>query len=173
MKNFLLLPPIHALFLTLLVACQPSSEDSKTIKYDLAGIWESTFEIKGSSNQIIKNRILLTLSEDSYQYSWYKKLVAEDDSSVIYDWIEVSRENGRSSMTEGYMQWTADIYGHRRYNKNSGTWTQLRMHPSSNDHAIFSSLEGNKLTLKEDYNMDGDYNGFFDKPETLIFLKKE
>ncbi|CAH9019083.1 hypothetical protein [Candidatus Nitrosacidococcus sp. I8] len=157
------------LFLALLIACQPS-EDTKIVKYDLAGTWESTFEIKGSKDQIEKNRVLLTLSEGTYQYSWYKKLIKEDDTT---DWIEISREVGRVSMTEGYMQWTADSYGHRRYNKSNDTWTQLRMHPSSNDHAVFSSLEGNKLTLKEDYNVDGDYDGFFNRPETLIFLKKE
>ncbi|BAW80888.1 hypothetical conserved protein [Candidatus Nitrosoglobus terrae] len=156
---------VFTLALTL-SACQSNKN------HGLIGVWESEVNKQPRGNEILSIKKEIRFSDNTYQYSWYKKL-AMKEGSIIYDWSEVARETGWDSITEGYMQWTANLYGAAKYNKEAGGWSSIKMSPSTNNHSIFFSLNGNKLILKEDLNLDGDFDDVIDgEAEITLYLKK-
>lgn len=155
-----------------LTACQSNNQDKKD-DVDLTGIWEARPASQKVSNGTLEVKGEITFSDNNYQQSWYKKLTAKD-GSVIYDWSESARETGWDSITSGYMQWTANFYGTAEYDEETRMWSAINMWPSTNTHSIFFSLKDDQLTLKEDYNLDGNFNAVVDgQPETLVYFKKE
>jgi hypothetical protein len=159
------------ILILVLAACQSggglSAED-----FGLAGTWEAKLKTEKENGGILETKGEITFSDNTYKYSWYKRLVAEDGSTV-YSWSETSRETGSTSISSDYMEWTADSYGTAEYNAGTQTWGSINMQSSTNDYAVFYSLEGDKLTLKEDYNLDGDFEDVFGMPETVLYSKKK
>ena len=45
------------------------------------------------------------------------------------------------------------------------------MKSTKNDVAIQYTVDGNKLILKEDQNLDGDFDDVFGSPETMTYTK--
>lgn len=170
MSKFPLIPSIIILILGL-AACQSNNQDKKDV--DLTGTWKAKLGDQKVSSGTLEVQGEITFSDNNYQQSWYKKLIAKDDS-VIYDWSESTRETGWDSITSGYMQWTANFYGTAEYDEETRMWSAINMWPSTNTHSILFSLKGDQLTLKEDYNLDGDFNDIVGgKPETLVYSKEK
>jgi hypothetical protein len=136
--------------------------------FKVNGVWEGEFPDKTDPAATLKGKV--TFSDNVYTYSWYKKLVGPDNAPV-YDWTETARETGSVSFAPDYMEWTADSFGEAEYNDGTKTWSEVAMKSSKNDYAIQYKLDGNKLTLKEDINMDGDFDDVFQSPETLTYTK--
>lgn len=170
MKRFPLILSISILAL-IVTACQ-SGPGAKEI--GLAGTWEAKLGTEGEDGKIRHRKGEVTFSDHSYKYSWYEKLVSKD-GSVIYDWSERARETGSVSFMpeHKYMKWEADSYGTAQYNPGTKTWTAVSMSDSANTYTVLYSLDGDTLTLKEDYNLDGDYEDVIGKPETLVYTRKK
>ncbi|QBQ53217.1 hypothetical protein [Nitrosococcus wardiae] len=169
MKRFPLM--LFMAFLALvLAACQsggPGAED-----FGLAGTWEAELGTEKQNGGTLKTKGEVTFSGNTYKYSWYKKLI-DEDGSAVYDWSETSRETGSVSVSPDYMEWTANSYGTAEYNEGTQSWSAVDMKSTTNDYAIYYTVEGDKLTLKEDYNLDGDFDDVIGMPETVIYTKKE
>lgn len=170
MKRFLLMLCAFVIALGL-VACQsggPSAED-----FGLAGTWVTEFEPKQENGGTLQAKGEITFSGNTYKYSWFKKLIAED-GSIVYNWSETARETGSVSVSSDYMEWTANSYGTAEYNKGTQAWSSVNMKSTTNDYAIYYSIEGDKLTLKEDYNLDGDFDDVIGGlPETAVYTKEK
>jgi hypothetical protein len=138
--------------------------------FKVKGVWEAEFPDKTDAAGTLKSKGKVTLSDNVYTYSWYKKLVGPDNT-MVYDWAETARETGSASFAPDYMEWTADSFGEAEFNDGTKTWSSVAMKPSKNEYAIQYTVEGNKLTLKEDINMDGDFDDVFESPETLTYTK--
>jgi hypothetical protein len=134
------------------------------------GVWEAEFPDKTDAAGTLKQKGKVTFSDNSYTYTWYKKLIGPDNATV-YDWTETARETGSASFTPDYMEWTADSFGEAEYNDGTKTWGAIAMKSSKNEYAIQYTVEGDKLTLKEDINLDGDFDDVFESPETLSYNK--
>ncbi|MGR6034808.1 MAG: hypothetical protein ACU4EQ_02540 [Candidatus Nitrosoglobus sp.] len=160
-----------ALPILVLAACQ-SGGGSGAENFGLTGTWKADLGTQKENGGTLETKGEVTFSGNTYKYSWYKKLIAAD-GSVVYDWSETSRETGSASITSDYMEWTANSYGTAEYNEGMRSWSSINMQPSTNDYAIFYSLEDGKLTLKEDYNLDGDFEDVFGMPETVQYSKKK
>jgi hypothetical protein len=163
---------LFMVFLTLILAACQSGSGLGADNFGLAGTWEAELGTQEENGGTLETKGEVTFSGNTYKYSWYKKLIAED-GSVIYDWSETSRETGSVSITSDYMEWTANSYGTAEYNEGKQTWSSINMGPSANDYAIFYSLKDGKLTLKEDYNLDGDFDDVLGMPETVVYSKKK
>jgi hypothetical protein len=134
------------------------------------GVWEAEFPDKTDAAGTLKQKGKVTFSDNSYTYTWYKKLVGPDNATV-YDWTETARETGSASFAPDYMEWTADSFGEAEFNEGTKTWGDVGMKSSKNEYAIQYTVEGDTLTLKEDINLDGDFDDVFESPETLIYTK--
>jgi hypothetical protein len=143
---------------------------SSAAAFKVNGVWEGEFPDNTDTAGTLKSKGKVTLSDNVYTYSWYKKLVGPDNATV-YDWTETARETGSASFAPDYMEWTADSFGEAEFNDGTKTWSSVAMKPSKNEYAIQYTVEGNKLTLKEDINMDGDFDDVFESPETLTYTK--
>lgn len=154
-----------------LAACGEGGKSASSAEaFKVEGVWEAEFPDKTDAAGTLKGKGKVTLSDDVYTYSWYKKLVGPDNATV-YDWTETARETGRASFAPDYMEWTADSFGEAEYNDGTKTWSDVAMKSSKNDYAIQYKLDGNQLTLKEDINLDGDFDDVFESPETLTYTK--
>lgn len=136
----------------------------------VSGSWEAEFPGKTDPAGTLKAKGKVTFTGNDYTYAWYKKLVGPDGATV-YDWAETARETGSASFAPDYMEWTAESFGEAEYNDGTRTWGQVTMKSTKNDYAIQYALEGGKLTLKEDINLDGDFDDVFESPETLSYTK--
>ncbi len=156
-----------------LVACGEgggTSASGGADAYKVTGAWEAEFPDKSDSAGTAKSKGKVTFSGNDYTYSWYKKLLGQD-GAVVYDWTETARETGSASMTPEYMEWTADSFGEAEYNEGTRTWGSVAMKSSKNEYAIQYTLAGGKLTLKEDINLDGDFDDVFESAETTSYTK--
>jgi len=157
----------------ILLACQSGGGGPSAEELGLAGTWEAELGTEKENGGTLKTKGEVSFSGNTYKYSWYKKLIDEDDS-VVYDWSESARETGSTSLSPEYMEWTAKSYGTAEYNEGTQSWTPVNMKSSTNTYAIYYSLEGDQLTLKEDYNLDGDFDDVIGgMPETVRYTKKE
>ena len=138
--------------------------------FKVNGVWEAEFPDKTDAAGTLKSKGKVTFSDNVYTYSWYKKLVGPDNATV-YDWTENARETGSASFAPDYMEWTADSFGEAEYNDGTKTWGNVEMKSQKNDYAIQYKLDGNKLTLKEDINLDGDFDDVFESAETMTYTK--
>lgn len=145
-----------------------SASSADAVKVD--GVWEAEFTDKTDAVGTLKSKGKVTFSDNSYTYSWYKKLVGPDNAAV-YDWTETARETGSASFAPDYMEWTADSFGEAEYNDGTKTWGDVAMKSSKNEYAIQYTVDGNKLTLKEDINLDGDFDDVFESAETMTYTK--
>jgi hypothetical protein len=136
----------------------------------LTGSWEAQYPGKTDASGATTIKGKVEFSGDAFTYTWYEKRVGPDNQ-VVYDWTETMRETGKASATEGYMQWTADSFGEAEYNEVAKSWGAVNMKSSQNDYAITFSKDGDKLTMKEDINVDGDFDDTFTAPETLVYTK--
>lgn len=170
MKRFPSILVIATLALTV-IACQSSSGPAAE-DFGLAGTWEAKLATRDEDGKTVKEKGEVTFSGNTYKYSWYKKLINKDGSAV-YDWSETARETGGASIAPEYMEWTANSYGTAEYNSGTQQWSPVNMEASTNTYAIYYLIDGDKLTLKEDYNLDGDFEDVIGMPETLIYTKKE
>ena len=136
----------------------------------LTGTWQAEYTGKTDASGTTHVRGKVSFDDGNFTYIWYQKLLGPDNQ-VVYDWTETMRETGKVSATEGYMQWTADSFGEAVYNEVAKTWGPVNMKSSTNDYAITFSKDGDKLTLKEDINVDGDFDDVFTAPETLVYTK--
>lgn len=168
MKRFPLILFIGILALVV-AACQsgPGAE-----KFGLAGTWEAKFGTENENGKTLHKKGEVTFSGNTYKFSWYKKLVNED-GSVVYDWTETARETGSISFTSEYMEWAADSYGAAQYSAGTQRWSPISMGDSASTYVVYYSLDGDKLTLKEDYNLDGDFEDVIGMPETAVYTKKK
>jgi hypothetical protein len=155
-----------------MVACSKGGDKnaSSADAMKISGSWEAEFPDKTDPAGTIKAKGKVTLTGNGYTYAWYKKLVGSDGATV-YDWAETARETGSASFTTDYMEWTAESFGEAEYNDGNRTWGNVAMKSSKNDYAIQYTVQGNKLTLKEDINLDGDFDDVFESPETLAYTK--
>lgn len=157
-----------------LVACSEggggTSSGSAAENFNLGGAWEAEYPDKSDASGTGKAKGRIVLNGNSYTYSWYKKLIGPDNATV-YDWTETARETGSVSVSPDYMEWTADAFGEAQYNQGNRSWTAIDMKASKNDYAIQYTLDGGKLTIKEDINLDGDFDDVFEAPETLTYTK--
>jgi hypothetical protein len=155
-----------------LTACgeggDPSASGADAFK--VKGAWEAEFPDKTDAAGTLKQKGKVTFSDDGYTYAWYKKLIGLDNATV-YDWTETARETGSASFAPDYMEWTADSFGEAEFNEGTKTWGDVGMKSSKNEYAIQYTVEGDTLTLKEDINLDGDFDDVFESPETLIYTK--
>lgn len=170
MKRFPSILIIAILALTV-VACQSSSGPGAE-DFGLAGTWEAELFTEDENGKAMTEKGAITFSGNTYKYSWYKKL-ANKDGSTVYDWSEIARETGSASFAPEYMEWTADSYGTAEYNSGTQKWSPVNMESSTNTYAVFYSIDGDKLTLKEDYNLDGDFEDVLGMPETVVYTKQE
>ncbi len=138
--------------------------------FKVNGAWEAEFPDKTDAVGTLKGKGKVTFSDSVYTYSWYKKLVGPDNATV-YDWTETARETGSASFAPDYMEWTADSFGEAEFNDGTKTWSNVAMKSSKSDYAIQYTVEDGKLTLKEDINLDGDFDDVFESPETLTYTK--
>ncbi len=143
-----------------------SSADALKVK----GVWEAEFPDKTDAAGTLKAKGKVTFSDDGYTYAWYKKLVGPDKATV-YDWTETARETGSASFAPDYMEWTADSFGEAEYNDGTKIWGEIGMKSSKNEYAIQYKVEGSTLTLKEDINLDGDFDDVFESAETMSYTK--
>jgi hypothetical protein len=172
MKRFPLVVLIAILAL-ILSACQSGGGGSSAEELGLAGTWEAELGTEEKNDGTLTTKGEVTFSGNTYKYAWYKRLV-DEDGSVVYDWSETARETGSASISPEYMEWTAKSYGTAEYNEGTHSWTPVNMKSSTNTYAILYSLEGDKLTLKEDYNLDGDFDDVIGgMPETVHYTKKK
>ncbi|MGH8511016.1 MAG: hypothetical protein ACREU8_06425 [Gammaproteobacteria bacterium] len=157
-----------------LAACGGESDDTAASaspdSFNLGGTWEVEFPDLSDSLGSHKSKGKVALAGDTYTYSWYKSLIGTN-GQVVYEMTETARETGSVSATPEYMEWTAESFGEAQYNQADNTWSAVEMKSSQNDYAIQYSLEGDKLTLKEDINIDGDFDDVFQAPETLTYTK--
>ncbi|MGH8507555.1 MAG: hypothetical protein ACREVH_02380 [Gammaproteobacteria bacterium] len=158
----------------LMAACGGEGGDSAASaspdSFNLAGVWEAELPDQSDSSGTHKSKGKVTLSGNTYTYSWYKSLIGPN-GQVVYDLTETARETGSVSATPEYMEWTAESFGEAPYNQANNTWSAIEMKSSKNDYAIQYKIEGDKLTLKEDINIDGDFDDVFQVPETLTYTK--
>ena len=138
--------------------------------FNIGGTWEAQLPDQSDSLGTHKSKGKVALSGNAYTYSWYKSLIGPS-GQVVYDMTETARETGSVSATPEYMEWTAESFGEAQYNQADNTWSAVEMKSSKNDYAIQYKLEGDKLTLKEDINIDGDFDDVFQVPETLTYTK--
>ncbi|MGH8480618.1 MAG: hypothetical protein ACREXK_13890 [Gammaproteobacteria bacterium] len=138
--------------------------------FKVNGVWEAEFPDKTEGAGTLKIKGKVTFSDNDYTYAWYKKLVGSDNATV-YDWTETARETGSASFAPDYMEWTADSFGEAEYNDGTKTWGSIGMKSTKNEYAIQYTVVGDKLTLKEDINLDGDFDDVFESPETLTYTK--
>ncbi|MGH8531536.1 MAG: hypothetical protein ACREV1_02120 [Gammaproteobacteria bacterium] len=157
-----------------LAACGGESDDTAATaspdSFNLGGTWEAELPDLTDSLGTHKSKGKVALSENTYTYSWYKSLIGPN-GQVVYELTETARETGSVSATPDYMEWTAESFGEAQYNQANNTWSAIEMKSSKNDYAIQYKLEGDKLTLKEDINVDGDFDDVFQAPETLTYTK--
>ncbi|MDQ3563275.1 MAG: hypothetical protein M3436_03755 [Pseudomonadota bacterium] len=156
-----------------LAACGGDGDSAATASPDdfkIGGTWEAELPDLTDSLGTHKFKGKVTFSENTYTYSWSNRLVGTN-SQVVYDWTETARETGSVSATPEYMEWTAESFGEAEYNQADNTWSTVEMKSSKSDYAIKYKLEGDKLTLMEDINLDGDYDDVFQAPETLIYTR--
>ncbi|MGH8489866.1 MAG: hypothetical protein ACREXS_13615 [Gammaproteobacteria bacterium] len=157
-----------------LAACGGESDDAAAIaspdNFNLGGIWEAELPDLSDSLGTHKSKGKVALSGNTYTYSWYKSLIGTN-GQVVYEMTESARETGSVSATPEYMEWTAESFGEAQYNQADNTWSAVEMKSSKNEYAIQYTLEGDKLTLKEDINVDGDFDDVFQVPETLTYTK--
>ncbi len=155
-----------------LAACGGEGDDSAASpdSFGLGGTWEAELPDLTDSLGTHKSKGKVALSGDTYTYSWYKSLIGTN-AQVVYEMTETARETGSVSATPEYMEWTAESFGEAQYNQADNTWSAVEMKSSKNDYAIQYKLEGDKLTLKEDINVDGDFDDVFQVPETLTYTK--
>ena len=157
-----------------LAACGGEGADSEAAaspdSFNLGGTWEAAFPDRSDSLGTHKSKGKAALSGDTYIYSWYESLIGPN-GQVVYELTETARETGAVSATPEYMEWTAESFGEAQYNQAANTWSAVEMKSSKNDYAIQYKLEGDKLTLKEDINIDGDFDDVFQVPETLTYTK--
>lgn len=151
--------------------------------FNLCGTWEAAFPERSDSSGTLKSkgRLRLGYSGKTFTYLWYKSLVvanvrtrkdkALNNNQVVYDWTETARETGSISVMPDYMEWTAESFGEAKYNLADNTWSTIEMKPQKNEYAIQYKREGAKLTLKEDINLDGDFDDVFESPETLTYTR--
>ncbi|MGH8581630.1 MAG: hypothetical protein ACREWG_02350 [Gammaproteobacteria bacterium] len=137
---------------------------------NIAGSWEAVFPEKADDAGTHQGKGKVTFNGSSYSYSWYKKLVGKDGQTV-YDWTEQAREDGSTSLAPDVMQWTAESFGEADYNEATRSWGKIDMKSSKNGYNIAYKLDGEKLTLQEDINLDGDYDDVFDSSETMTYTK--
>ncbi|MGH8469029.1 MAG: hypothetical protein ACREVY_08655 [Gammaproteobacteria bacterium] len=156
-----------------LAACGESDDTAATASPDgfkLGGTWEAELPDLSDSLGTHKSKGKVTFSGDTYTYSWYESLIGTN-GQVLYEMTETARETGSASATPEYMEWTAESFGEAQYNQAANTWSTIEMKSSKSDYAIQYKLDGNKLTLKEDINIDGDFDDVFQAPETLTYTK--
>ncbi len=155
-----------------LVACGEGGDKSASSAdaYKIAGTWEAEFPDKKDPAGTVKSKGKVTFSGNGYSYAWYRKLLGPDGSTV-YDWTETARETGSASIAPDYMEWTAESFGEAEYNDGTKTWSSVAMKSSKNEYAIQYTLDGDKLTLKEDINLDGDFDDVFESAETTTYTK--
>jgi len=155
-----------------LAACGEGGDKSASSAeaFKVNGVWEAEFPDKTDAAGTLKSKGKVTLSDNVYTYSWYKKLVGPDNATV-YDWTETARETGNASLAPDYMEWTADSFGEAEYNDGTKAWGNVEMKAQKNEYAIQYTVEGNKLTLKEDINLDGDFDDVFESAETMTYTK--
>ncbi len=157
-----------------LAACGGESDDTAATaspdSFNLGGTWEAELPDLTDSLGTHKSKGKVALSGDTYTYSWYKNLIGTN-GQVVYEMTESARETGSVSATPEYMEWTAESFGEAQYNQADNTWGAVEMKSSKNEYAIQYQLEGDKLTLKEDINIDGDFDDVFQVPETLTYTK--
>ncbi|MFH0351255.1 MAG: hypothetical protein ACHBMF_04920 [Chromatiales bacterium] len=157
-----------------LAACGGEGDDTAATaspdNFNLGGTWEAELPDLSDSLGTHKSKGKVTLSENTYTYSWYKSLIGTN-GQVVYESTENARETGSVSATPEYMEWTAESFGEAQYNQADNTWSAVEMKSSKNEYAIQYKLEGDKLTLKEDINVDGDFDDVFQAPETLTYTK--
>ncbi len=140
------------------------------LKSSLQGAWEGEWvdSREQSGKMEVKGRV--TFNGNAYTYQWLRRLT-DKDGKVAFDWTETGREEGKVSFTEGFMQWTASSFGEAMYNEAGKTWGTVSMKSSTNGVNVYYSMDGGKLTLKEDVNLDGDFDDFFGVPETIEYKK--
>ncbi len=157
-----------------LAACGGEDSDSAATaspdSFNLGGTWEAELPELTDSLGTHKSKGKVALSGNTYTYSWYKSLIGTN-GQVVYELTESARETGSVSATPEYMEWTAESFGEAQYNQADNTWGAVEMKSSKNEYAIQYKLEGDKLTLKEDINVDGDFDDVFQVPETLTYTK--
>jgi len=136
----------------------------------LTGTWQAEYTGKTDASGTTHVRGKVSFDDGNFTYIWYQKLLGPDNQ-VVYDWTETARETGSASATAGFMKWIADSFGEAEYNEVAKTWGSVNMKSSQNEYMIAFSLDGAKLTLKEDINVDGDYDDVFTSPETLVYTK--
>ncbi len=137
----------------------------------LNGTWEAELADKPDSGGTLKKKVSVAFNGDKYTYIWYSKLV-DASNNPVYDWSETAKETGDVSASTDFMQWTADSFAEAEYNAASHQWGPLQSKKSGSGYNIQYKLDGNKLTLKEDINLDGDFEDSFDTPETITYSKK-
>jgi hypothetical protein len=157
-----------------LAACGGEGDDSAATaspdSFNLGGTWEAELPELTDSLGTHKSKGKVALSGNTYTYSWYKSLIGTN-GQVVYELTESARETGSVSATPEYMEWTAESFGEAQYNQADNTWGEVEMKSSKNEYAIQYTLEGDKLTLMEDINVDGDFDDVFQVPETLTYTK--
>jgi hypothetical protein len=152
-----------------LAACGKDGGSPET-KGNMQGAWEGTWVDTREQAGKMEMKGRVTFNGNSYTYQWLRKLT-DKEGKVAFDWTETGREEGKVSFTDGFMQWTATSFGEAMYNEAAKTWGTINMKSSSNGVNVYYTLSGNKLTLKEDVNLDGDFDDFFGVPETIEYTK--
>jgi hypothetical protein len=174
MKSIYVLAASATLILTL-GGCGGSSSGGGggggSVNSAINGTWEAETPEKKEGNGSLKGKVSVTFNNGKYQYSWYKKLV-DGSGATVYDWTEIAREGGSVTGGADFMQWTADSFSEAELNAATGKWGALQNKKTDAGYNIAYSVDGNKLTLKEDINLDGDTDDVFDTPETLVYIKK-
>jgi len=157
-----------------LAACGGESDDTAATaspeSFKFGGTWEAELPDLTDSLGTHKSKGKVAFSENAYTYWWYKSLIGTN-GQVVYELTETARETGSLSATPEYMEWTAESFGEAQYNQAANTWSTIEMKSSKSDYAVQYKLEGDKLTLKEDINVDGDFDDVFQAPETLTYTK--
>jgi hypothetical protein len=59
----------------------------------------------------------------------------------------------------------------RRIQRRHQDWGDIAMKSTKNDVAIQYTVDGNKLILKEEQNLDGDFDDVFGSPESMTYTK--
>ncbi|MGH8554495.1 MAG: hypothetical protein ACREUD_02840 [Gammaproteobacteria bacterium] len=157
-----------------LAACGGEGDDTAATaspdSFNLGGTWEAELPDVSDSLGTHKSKGKVALLGDTYTYSWYKSLIGTN-GQIVHEMTETARETGSVSATPEYMEWTSESFGEAQYNQADNTWSAVEMKSSKNEYAIQYKLEGDKLTLKEDINVDGDFDDVFQVPETLTYTK--
>jgi hypothetical protein len=137
----------------------------------LNGTWEAELPDKTEPDGTMKKKVSVKFDGGSYQYTWYNKKI-DGSGATVYDWAETAKETGSVSASTDFMQWTADTFAEAEYNAATHQWGALKSKKSDSGYNVQYVIDGNKMTLKEDINLDGDFDDSFDTPETITYIKK-